>query len=357
MHGVTSRRLTKAEAFAAFEADPELTSNTSAAARQFNVPRSTTRGWRDEWRKANPPLATTVPPPSATVAAPEPPPTPPSQFDMNTIDTADLASGPPVAVPVDAPRRTAPLAGGRPIAFAVYASAVALATIAAYFSIRGMVVLFPGAPTAVIVMAGAMEAAKLVAVAWLARNWCHTGHVARTVLVVLVTGLAIINGAGVYSQLVAAHLGDRAAATASIETETSMLAARIEVQSHTVTDLDQRLGQIDAAIGEMVKRGRTSGALEAIGTQRRTREVLVAQRRSEAEALAGMKAAKAAATAKVHAIEVETAPIRFVAELVGGSTEQAIRWLILLIVLCCDPLAIALTAAAAAAARSEKMRY
>jgi hypothetical protein len=39
-----------------------------------------------------------------------------------------------------------------------------------------------------------------------------------------------------------------------------------------------------------------------------------------------------------------------VAELVGADTdsERAIRWLITLMVLCCDPLAIALTAAASA---------
>jgi len=37
-----------------------------------------------------------------------------------------------------------------------------------------------------------------------------------------------------------------------------------------------------------------------------------------------------------------------VAELIGAGTnsERAIRWLILMMVLCCDPLAIALTASA-----------
>jgi hypothetical protein len=40
--------------------------------------------------------------------------------------------------------------------------------------------------------------------------------------------------------------------------------------------------------------------------------------------------------------------IRFVAELLVGTTEQAIRWLILAMVPCCDPLAVALTAAASA---------
>jgi hypothetical protein len=48
-------------------------------------------------------------------------------------------------------------------------------------------------------------------------------------------------------------------------------------------------------------------------------------------------------------METEAAPIKYVAELVGAGQddERAIRWLIALIVLCCDPLAIALTAAAA----------
>jgi hypothetical protein len=73
---------------------------------------------------------------------------------------------------------------------------------------------------------------------------------------------------------------------------------------------------------------------------------LVAQRQREAEALTGLKTKQAAAAAKAHAVEVEAAPIRFVAELFEASTEAAIRWLILLLVGCCDPLAIALTAAA-----------
>jgi hypothetical protein len=38
----------------------------------------------------------------------------------------------------------------------------------------------------------------------------------------------------------------------------------------------------------------------------------------------------------------------YVAQLLGGTTEQAIRRLILAMVLCCDPLAIALTAATSA---------
>jgi hypothetical protein len=72
--------------------------------------------------------------------------------------------------------------------------------------------------------------------------------------------------------------------------------------------------------------------------------------------LAGLKAERASVAAKGRQIETEAAPIRYVAELVGAvlradlstDSERAIRWLIALMVLCRDPLAIALTAAASA---------
>ena len=263
----------------------------------------------------------------------------------------------PVAPPVsDAPAVTAPApsAPGRALAerasglvdVLAYAVAISLAGTAAYFSIGGMIVLFPGAPTSIVIMGVAMEAAKLVTVAFLARQWRQIALLSRAVLVTLVAGLAAINAAGVYSQLVAAHLGDRGNAASAVETEASALAARTEVQSHTVADLDRRLDQIDAAIGEMVRRGRTTGALEAIGGQRKAREALVTQRRHEAEILANLKGEATAVAARGRRIEVEAAPIMYVAQLLGGTTDQAIRLLILMMVLTCDPLALALTAAA-----------
>ena len=127
------------------------------------------------------------------------------------------------------------------------------------------------------------------------------------------------------------------------------LAARIEVAAHGVADLDRRLGQIDSAIEEAAKRGRT--ATMAIEAQRKTREVLTARRQREGTALADLKAERAALGAEGRQIETEAAPIRYVAELLGADadSERAIWWLILMMVLCCDPLAIALTAAASTA--------
>jgi hypothetical protein len=233
---------------------------------------------------------------------------------------------------------------------AAYAAAIALAGAAAWFSVRGMAVLFPGAPISVIGMSIAMEGAKLVTAGWLARHWRAMAWISRLALMTFVTGLAVINGVGVFSQLVAAHVGERGAATSAMETQDAALAARIDVQAHTVADLDRLLGQIDSAVEEATKRGRSATALRLVDDQRKARAALAEQRLREAATLAGLKAERAALGAKGRQIETEAAPIRYVAELIGTDTdsERAIRWLIALMVLCCDPLAIALTAAASA---------
>jgi hypothetical protein len=119
--------------------------------------------------------------------------------------------------------------------------------------------------------------------------------------------------------------------------ELASVNARIEVQSHTVLDLDQRLAQIEAAVSEMTRRGNSARALEAIGARRKAERHWQANADAEPTPLAGLKAQLAATGAKGSAVEVEATSIRYVATLFGGTSEQAIRLLILLIVLTCDP--------------------
>ncbi len=197
-------------------------------------------------------------------------------------------------------------------------------------------------------MAVTMEISKLVAVGFLAAHWKSTGVMLKLALLVLILGLALINAVGVFSQLVAAHFGDRVIATNDVETEAAALASRISVQAHNVDDLDLKISQLDNAVSELVKRGRVNGALDTIREQKKSRADLVAQRQREADGLSKMKAEQAATAGRMRAVEVEAAPIMYVAQLAGATSEQAIRLLILLMVLTCDPTPIVLTAAASA---------
>src|SRR5215470_6276573 len=164
-------------------------------------------------------------------------------------------------------------------------TAVGLASIAGYFSVSGMVVLFPGKPVGIVIFGTAVECGKLATAAWLARHWASVSWLTRIVLASLILMIAGICAAGVYSQLIAAHVGERGAAQSAVSISLDVTTTKIAAQQHVVADIDRRLGQIDSAIEEATKRGRTKTALDAMESQRRLRAGLVDERKREATTL------------------------------------------------------------------------
>jgi hypothetical protein len=67
-------------------------------------------------------------------------------------------------------------------------AAIGLAAVAAYFSITGMTILFPGAVLAMVAMTATMEAGK--------HHWSATSVLLRTVLVAVIATLALVNAVG-----------------------------------------------------------------------------------------------------------------------------------------------------------------
>jgi len=258
---------------------------------------------------------------------------------------------PIVAAPSIAPDVVTPLrepASALSNAFALVA-AVALAGVAAFFSVTGMTEVFPGAPVAVMAFAASMEAAKLIIAGWLAANWSVARWKLRTVLVALLTGLALINAAGVFGKLVEAHVAVAATARAGVSERMEVVDARLTPQLATLADLDHRISQIDAAVDGSTRRGRMVGAMNLTDQHRKTRDALVATRQAAAAALIETRAQRAALTNEKARVEAAAGPVQYLAVMVGTDSETAVRWLILLMVLCCDPAAIALTIAVAGA--------
>jgi len=256
--------------------------------------------------------------------------------------TVSAAPTVPEAVPATPERASS--------AFALVA-ALALATVAAYFSVTGMAEIFPGAPIAVMVLAATMEAGKLVIAGWLAAHWRRVGWKMRSVMVALVAGLALINAAGVFGKLVEVHVSVAASARSSVAERTETLDARVTAQSAAVADLDSRVAQIDRAVDESTRRGRATRAISIATQQRATRDGLDTQRQAATAALVGLQTQRAALVGERFRIEASAGPIQYLAMMVGTAPEAAVRWLILLMVLCCDPAAIALTVAATSSRR------
>jgi uncharacterized coiled-coil protein SlyX len=230
-------------------------------------------------------------------------------------------------------------------------AAVGLATVAAYFSVTGMAEIFPGAPFAAMVLAATMEAGKLVIAGWLAAHWRPVGWKMRSVLVALVAGLALINAAGVFGKLVEAHVGVAASARSSVAERIETLDARVTAQSATVADLDRRVAQIDKAVDESTRRGRVTRAITIAMQQRVTRDGLDTQRQAATATLVGLQMQRAALVGERFRVDASAGPIQYLAMMAGAEPEAAVRWLILLMVFCCDPAAIALTVAATSARR------
>lgn len=238
-------------------------------------------------------------------------------------------------------------------AFALIA-ALALAAVAAYFSVAGMAEIFPGDPVAVMVLAGTMEAGKLVIAGWLAAHWRRTSWKMRTVLMALVAGLALINAAGVFGKLVEAHVSVAATSRSGVTERIEALDARVKAQSAVVADLDGRIAQIDRAVDESTRLGRVTRAINIATQQRVARDGLDTQRQAATTTLVGLQAQRAALAGERSRIEASAGPIQYLATMAGVAPEVAVRWLILLMVLCCDPAAIAMTVAAAGVRAGEQ---
>jgi len=276
--------------------------------------------------------------------------------EVTEATTADVEPEPPnpppepliisVAPTVPEPVPAAPERARASRAFALVA-ALALATVAAYFSVAGMAEIFPGDPIAVMVLAATMEAGKLVIAGWLAAHWRRTNWKMRFVMVALVAGLALINAAGVFGKLVEAHVSVAATSRSGVTERIEALDARVRAQSAVVADLDSRVAQIDRAVDESTRLGRVTRAINIATQQRLTRDGLDTQRQAATTTLVGLQAQRAALAGERSRIEASAGPIQYLAMMVGVTPEVAVRWLILLMVLCCDPAAIALTVAAA----------
>ena len=272
-----------------------------------------------------------------------------AQEAPNDMQQAPVA---PPTVPVAPPVPTAiPAAREYTSRAFALAAALALATVAAYFSVTGMAEIFPGAPVAVMVFAATMEAGKLVIAGWLAAHWRRVGWSMRAVMVTLVAGLALINAVGVFGKLVEAHVSVAASSRSSVTERIEALDARIKAQTAVVADLDGRVAQIDRAVDESTRRGRVTRALDIATQQRVTRDRLDGQRQAATATLVALQAQRAALAGERARIEAATGPIQYLAMMAGTAPEAAVRWLMLLMVLCCDPAAIALTVAASGSRR------
>ena len=109
-------------------------------------------------------------------------------------------------------------------------SALLVAGSAAFFSVFGLSRLFSGAFFSVIIMAGSLEFAKLVAASFLYRYWNDINKILKAYLMIGVGTLVLITSAGIFGYLSNAYQG----ATIGFEKQSTLLLS-----------LEERLEQLE----------------------------------------------------------------------------------------------------------------
>src|SRR6266436_2480572 len=107
--------------------------------------------------------------------------------------------------------------------------------------------------------------------------------------------------------------------------------------------------QIDGAIEKATSKGRTAAAMALADQQRKVRGELVAQRTSEAKALAALPVEKAAIDGERRKVEADLGPVRYLATLLGAGDQDVLRWFILVVAMLLDTAAVLLLLAATSA--------
>lgn len=231
----------------------------------------------------------------------------------------------------------------------LFITALALSSIAAYYSIVGLAAIFSAAFWAVVVMATVLEISKLVVTSWLYHNWNLANNVIKTYLTTAVVVLMMITSLGIFGFLSKAHV-DQSLVNTDVSIRVEQVDRELSQSNENLTRFQTQLNQLDRAINIQLDANRAQGALNARRQQEAERAQLRTRIDAENQKISQLNQQKTALRQQSSVLESKVGPIRYVAEffMPEGSVdnEQAVRWMIMILVLVFDPLAVLMIIAA-----------
>lgn len=208
-------------------------------------------------------------------------------------------------------------------------SAAVVSVTGAFFSISGLSKLFSGAPTAVMVMAGALELAKMVSASFLHRNWNGMHFIMRVYLSIAVGILMTITSLGIFGYLTFAYQNT------SMELKNTLVRIDfLESEQKKVTNEVARMQKMvdEIPVSRISRRMELQQELEP-QFQALQKQDLEIQMKLRTENL------------KKLSFQMEIGPVIYVAELFKAKTDNVATWLIIMFVIVFDPLAVCLVLA------------
>lgn len=231
--------------------------------------------------------------------------------------------------------------------------ALTVSAVSAYYSIIGLTTLFAAAFWPVVIMGISLELGKLVTTSWLYRNWDTSPWLLKSYLSVAVAVLMFITSMGTFGFLSRAHIEQQLNITTGDADRIAVIDSQIQNEKSIVADYDKQIAQIDDALNKITEKGRGESSLQAADKQRKTRNELVAKKNSSIQKTSELNTERIRLSSAVKKTEAEVGPLKYIAEALYGTNdvgssnlERAVRFVIILLVVVFDPLAVVLLIAA-----------
>jgi septal ring factor EnvC (AmiA/AmiB activator) len=205
-----------------------------------------------------------------------------------------------------------------------------------------------------------LELGKLVTASWLYHYWKRVPKLLKGYLISAVVVLMFITSMGIFGFLSKAHI-EQTTITSDKSIEIQSVVSAIERHKKDINRAEFSLSLLDDALKKYTELGAVTKGLNARKDQEVERNELNKSIQSSTEQIATLTKTKFGLQKEQLQIESEVGPIRYIAELIYGESSQsvledAVRWVIIIIVFVFDPLAVLLLISANITLKEERTR-
>jgi len=233
-------------------------------------------------------------------------------------------------------------------------SALVLSGIAAYYSVIGLMAIFAASPIPIAIMGGALEFSKLIAASWAYKNWKIAPRFLKYYFTVAVIILMFITSLGIFGYLSKAH-NDQSLVSGDVSAKIAMIDEKIKVERDNIDVNRKTLKQMDEAVDQVMVRSTNEKGAEKAASLRKTQQTERSRILKEIETynkrISTLNEERAPIATEIRKVEAEVGPIKYIAALIYGDSidssllDKSVRFVIILLVLVFDPMAVLLVIA------------
>ena len=228
--------------------------------------------------------------------------------------------------------------------------AIAISVVAAWYSILGLMAIFAAAAIPIAIMGAVLEVGKLVTASWLYQNWNTVPKLLKGYLTTSVVVLMFITSMGIFGFLSKAHI-DQTILTGDNSLQIEQIDQKIDREQRNINDAEKVIDTLDQQVQTLIDYDRIRGPEGALATrnnQKQEREQLNNIINESFNIINDLQNEKLTLEKGQLELEAEVGPIRYIAEFVyrdkasKAVLEEAVRWVIIIIIFVFDPLAVLL---------------